>query len=382
MASPQVIDVEGLLTPISDEAPAGIDPRSDTSPSSLYYRVKDARNAARAAERAAVEIGGPTPEEWHEVVDAAVELLTTQGKDIEIAAWMAEALVRVASFPGLRDGLNVIAGIVNGFWDASFPVIDEEDGIEGKVTAVAGLSGSGAVGTLIQPIRLTPLTSSSQWNFSLWSYEQALDLEKVADPARRQERIDNGAITMEQFQQSVAETSGSHFNELSKDIEECIEALAQMSGAFDAVAGVDSPSTSGLRDILEEVRSALRHFASDKLAAAEAMSAVYDDADDSAATPEGTAAAAAESGTAIVRKINGYATREEALAELTRIAGYFRTTEPHSPISYTLEDAVRRARMTLPELLVELAEDPAHIQRILMAAGIRAPETDSGSSEY
>ena len=382
MASPQVVDVEALLAPISDEAPAGTDPRSDTSPSSLYYRVKDARNSARAAERAAVEIGGPTPEEWHEVVDAAVELLTTQGKDIEIAAWMVEALVRVASFPGLRDGLKVIAGIVSNYWDASFPVIDEEDGIEGKVTAVAGLSGSGAVGTLIQPIRLTPLTSGSQWNFSLWSYEQAVDLEKVADPTRRQERIDNGAITMEQFQQSVAETAGSHFNELSKDIDGCIEALAQMSSAFDAVAGIDSPTTSGLRDIIEEVRSALRHFASDKLAAAEAMSAVQDDASDTAAGAEGSAAAPADGGTATVRKINGYATREEALAELTRIAGYFRTTEPHSPISYTLEDAVRRARMSLPELLVELAEDPAHIQRILMAAGIRAPETEADNSGY
>jgi type VI secretion system protein ImpA len=39
-----------------------------------------------------------------------------------------------------------------------------------------------------------------------------------------------------------------------------------------------------------------------------------------------------------------------------------------------LEEAVRRARMTLPELLSELSEDPAHIQRILMAAGIRNVE--------
>lgn len=379
MASPQVIDVEALLAPISEEAPAGADPRSDTSPNSLYYRVKDARNAARAAERAAVEIGGPTPEEWYDVIDAATDVLAGHAKDIEIAAWMVEGLVRRDGLAGLRDGLAVIGGIVSAYWDQSFPVIDEEDGIEGKVTAVAGLSGSGAVGTLIQPIRLTPLTSGSQRNLSLWSYEQATDLEKVTDSTRRQERIDSGAVTMEQFQQSVAETPGSFFYEIAQTVDECIGALAQMSAAFDAVAGAEAPSTSGLRDMLQEVRSALRHFAADKLAAAEAL--VEDAAEEEAATAEG-GGEGGESSTAVVRKINGYASREEALAELTRIAGYFRKTEPHSPISYTLEDAVRRARMTLPELLGELAEDPAHIQRILMAAGIKLQDAASESSGY
>lgn len=380
MASPQVIDLETLLAPISEDAPAGVDPRSDTSSNSLYYRVKDARNAARAAERSAVEIGGPMPEEWEDVIDAALEVLTGHAKDLEIAAWMTEGLVRRDGFAGLRDGLKAIKGIVVTFWDQCFPVIDEEDGIEGKVSAISGLSGSGAVGTLIQPIRLTPLTRGSQWNLSHWSYEQANDLEKVTDPSRRQERIDNGAVTMEQFRQSVAETSSAHFQEVSETLDECLDALAEMSSAFDAVAGVDAPSTSGLRGMLEEVRSAVRHFAADKLAAGEFATGQVEEAV-ADTTAQGSEVAAGE-GSAVVRRINGYATREDALAELTRIAGYFRKTEPHSPISYTLEDAVRRARLTLPELLAELAEDPAHIQRILMAAGIKPQEDQSGASGY
>lgn len=379
MASRQVIDLETLLAPISEDAPAGADPRSDTSSNSLYYRVKDARNAARAAERSAVEIGGPMPEEWEDVIDAALEVLTGHAKDLEIAAWMTEGLVRRDGFVGLRDGLKAIKGIVVTFWDQCFPVIDEEDGIEGKVSAISGLSGSGAVGTLIQPIRLAPLTRGSQWNFSHWNYEQANELEKVTDPTRRQERIDNGAVTMEQFRQSVAETSSAHFQEITETLDECIDALAEMSSTFDTVAGSDAPSTSGLRDMLEEVRSAVRHFAADKLAAGGRAAGVDEVVADSAS--DGAEAVPGD-GSALVRRINGYATREDALAELVRIAGYFRNTEPHSPISYTLEDAVRRARLTLPELLAELAEDPAHIQRILMAAGIKPQDDQSGASGY
>ncbi len=370
MALPQVIDIDALLQPISEETPSGADPRSDSSPTSLYYRTKDARNAARSAERAAVEIGGAPPEEWGTVADTAGEILGGHGKDLEIAAWLIEALLRQDGFAGLRDGLKVMTGLVTGFWESCYPELDE-DGVEGKVSAVAGLNGSGAVGTLIQPIRLVPLTQGSQGSFSLWNYEQATDLAKVTDSNRRQERIDNGAVTMEQFMESVADTPAAFFGETQSAIVEALAALADMSAAFDAVAGVDAPPVSALRELLEEISRSITHFAADKLAVANYSAT----SDDPAPAVEGEAAAAAgETTTVVVRKTEGYQSREEALAELSRIAAYFRKTEPHSPMSYTLDDAVRRARMSLPELLLELVEDPSHLQRILLAAGIKPPE--------
>jgi type VI secretion system protein ImpA len=49
---PEGFDLAALLTPISAEAPAGSDLRQDYSPDSFYYRLRDARSEARAAERA------------------------------------------------------------------------------------------------------------------------------------------------------------------------------------------------------------------------------------------------------------------------------------------------------------------------------------------
>jgi len=369
MALPQVIDVDALLQPISEDAPSGTDPRSDSSPTSLYYHTKDARNAARSAERATVEIGGTPPEEWDTVAETATQILGAHGKDLEIAAWLIEALLRQEGFAGLRDGLKVMTGIVAGFWETCFPELDE-DGVEGKVSAVAGLNGSGAVGTLIQPIRLVPITNGSQGSFSLWNYEQATDLSKVTDSTRRQERIDNGAVTMEQFMESVADTPASFFAETQSAIIEALAALADMSTAFDAVAGMDAPPVSALRELLEEISRSITHFAADKLAVANYSA----DNEETGPEEEGEAGTAAGETTVVVRRIEGYQSREEALAELSRIAAYFRKTEPHSPMSYTLDDAVRRARMSLPELLLELVEDPSHLQRILLAAGIKPPE--------
>jgi type VI secretion system protein ImpA len=364
--SAQVVDVEQLLLPISDEVPAGTDPRADTTSSSLYYRTKDARNAARSAERASVEIGSPPPEEWDVVLETSVEILANHAKDLEVASWLVEALVRRQGFSGLRDGLQVLTGIAENFWEACFPELDE-DGVEGKLTSVSGLSGSGAVGTLIQPVRLTPLTRGSMAAYSLWSYEQATELEKISDAARKAARISAGAVTMEQFAQSVAETPATEFATTVKLVDGCLAALAKMSAAFDAVAGVDSPPISALRELLEEINSAVRHFAADKLASVAYVASSEDEEEADGAEP----AAGGTGAPSAAPRVEGYSSRDEALSDLIRIAAYFRKTEPQSPTSYTLEEAVRRARMTLQEMLVELSEDPAQVQRILRAAGIR-----------
>ena len=56
---------------------------------------------------------------------------------------------------------------------------------------------------------------------------------------------------------------------------------------------------------------------------------------------------------------------------LGQIANFFRRTEPHSPLSYTLDEAVRRGRMTWPELLAEVVADTDTRNTILTTLGIR-----------
>ncbi len=67
------------------------------------------------------------------------------------------------------------------------------------------------------------------------------------------------------------------------------------------------------------------------------------------------------------------ASREEALRSLAMIAEFFRRTEPLSPLSYTLQEAVRRARMSWPELLAEIVPDTGLRAQILISLGIRPP---------
>ena len=71
------------------------------------------------------------------------------------------------------------------------------------------------------------------------------------------------------------------------------------------------------------------------------------------------------------------ASREDALRALGEIADFFRRTEPHSPLSYTLDEAVRRGRMTWPELLAEVVADTDTRNTILNTLGIRPPPPEA-----
>src|SRR5262249_39736336 len=66
--------------------------------------------------------------------------------------------------------------------------------------------------------------------------------------------------------------------------------------------------------------------------------------------------------------------REDAFRALLKVSDFFRRTEPHSPVSYALEQAVRGGRMPLPELLMELVPDEAPRKNLFKQVGIRPPE--------
>src|SRR5262245_11984217 len=106
MPSPSVLDFDKLLLPIAGESPVGVDLRADSSPNSLYYLVKDARNAARTAERQSVmdEDQATSQADWRPVLKHATEALATHSKDLELTAYLIEAVVRLEGFAGLRDG--------------------------------------------------------------------------------------------------------------------------------------------------------------------------------------------------------------------------------------------------------------------------------------
>jgi type VI secretion system protein ImpA len=374
MGSPEILDFPRLLAPIAGENPAGRALRTDFSPSSLYFRIKDARSAARATERSAAwsadqdsQTADPRAE-WKKVLELAPDAIAEESKDIEVAAWLTEALVRQHGFAGLRDGFRLMRELAESFWDGLYPLPDE-DGLATRLASLAGLNGEESEGVIIAPIAGVPITEpGSVEPLTLIDFRRASDLEQVADPDKRAQRIEQGAVTVPAFEKAVRETPREFYTALQEDLDESAAEFEKLCAVLDEECGRDSnghsqaPPSSTIREALETARRDLRGI----------VGRIYPSDDDAGADQDGTAMVAV--GYRAVGPGSAVRTREDAFRALLQVAEYFKRTEPHSPVAYALEQAVRWGRMPLPELLTELVPEPSAREQIFKIVGIKQPE--------
>ncbi len=371
MSTEPILDLELLSRPISEELPAGVDLRDDTSPNSLYYRIKDARSQARAAERQ-IEMGdNEAVADWRPILQTVPEILAESSKDFEMTAYLLESLVRIHGFAGMRDGCRLIEAYVKEFGDVIYPLPDE-DGLETRLAPLVGLNGEDATGTLIMPLKNVAITGeTSEGAYGLAQYTQALELEKV-DPGARDRRISQGAISLDTFNMALSATTAEEFGEIHADLQEAITAFKEMTAALDEKYGRDSPPSSSIRQTLEEILETLEKVARDKLATLSTGDDLEESSEEVAAeTGESPAKLAAS-----VNSVNGIRSREDAFRILLQVADYFRKAEPHTPISYGIQQVVRWGRLPLPELMKELIPDETSIHQMFRLVGIRISENE------
>jgi type VI secretion system protein ImpA len=371
----EVLDFAALLAPIPGENPAGEDLREDFGPDSVYRRIRAARSEARDAERRLVfdddeGAGGGEPANWQPILDLAPKAIAERSKDLELAAVLIEALVRKHGYPGLRDGYRLTRELVERFWDQLYPQPDEDDGVFARVAPLSGLNGHEGEGLLLRPIAKVPITAAtSVGEFSVSDYRMAGELDAEPDAEKRARRLQqSGAVTLEMFQKAVSETPAEFFDHLVEDVRACSDEFEKLCVVLDEKCGVDesgfsqAPPSSNIRAALEETR--------------EIVNRITGRSGPQPASGEGQGSESAAAGAAVVGDVSGSVeSREEAFRSLLRVAAFFKRTEPHSPVSYALEQAVQWGRMQLPELLEELIADENVRAGVFKRLGIRPPGT-------
>lgn len=370
MASEEIIPLESLLQPISEDNTVGDDIREDSSPTSLYYAIKDARNSARASERQNMFDGNNSEagDYWRKILDLAPNILQNNAKDLEIASWYTEALIRQYGFRGLRDGFKLIHGLVEQYWDNLYPLPDE-DGIETRVASLSGLNGEGAEGVLIAPIRNVEITQGNEPGpFSYWKYQQAMEVEKVLDEEAKADKASKLGFSNEDVERAVTESSETFYVDIRDDVSEAIATYRKIGAMLDEYCGInDSPPSSNIINILEDCLGTINHIGKYKMPAEEST-------EDSEQTIEGepsmTTAGATTQATGPVKS------RADAFKKLTEISEFFRKTEPHSPISYILERAVKWGDMPLNDLIRELIPDSSARDTYGSLTGIKTDDDD------
>jgi type VI secretion system protein ImpA len=70
--------------------------------------------------------------------------------------------------------------------------------------------------------------------------------------------------------------------------------------------------------------------------------------------------------------------RADALRRLAAIADFFHHSEPHSPVAYLIERAVRWGQMPLEQWLNDVISDQGVLSHIRETLGIKNSEQDGG----
>ncbi|KAB1083166.1 type VI secretion system protein TssA [Neorhizobium galegae] len=354
-----------IANPLEKDGPCGENVRHNTSAREIYYRIKDARTAARTAERGVNpgETIGLSPA-WQEVSNLGLHILSSQSKDIEVLVWLAEAQLRLRGFEGLRDVYEATVSLLDNYFDLLHSIGDDD--FEERFAPLAGLNGIGGEGTIIQAIRLTSLIPGGKFaQYSLWDFQLS---QRPSESGRR-----------EDLQQAATEAGVARMSGHLTVLTECITAFDRLVAILDAKCGDQAPPSTNTRSVLHEAASAIRVLAGIEAAtpAAELPALPRSDlypANTNARTNED------ETDAPRIRMITGdtIRSREEAFELLAAVARYFRRTEPHSPISMSIETLVRRGRMDFSELLAELLPEQHPRNAVLTAAGIQ-PLGDRGS---
>jgi type VI secretion system protein ImpA len=371
-----------LLNPISPDRPAG----ENLWYSPTYDKIKEARreddDAPQGEWRRERKVA-----DWQLTIKLIGEALATQTKDLQLAAWLAEAILRREGIAGFRECLDLIRGLLENFWDGLYPELEDGDA-EFRASPLRWLGERND--NLELAIRTSPITSGGYGWIRFRESREVGSEASVADNYEkqriRQEKIDEGKITEEQFDKDFQGTPKKFYVELEQTFTGALDSLSQLSQLCDEKFGKVSPSFRQTQEALEEVRQTVRILLNKKRetepdAPTEAAAAGAADPLSGGPAPSrgtaGTAVAPAKRpAIQLSAEIRGW---DDAVEQVVAAARYMRQQNPYNPASYLMLRALRWGELRAAGKTIDptnLGAPPFEIRQKLRRLALEANWTE------
>lgn len=239
---------DDILAPIDGPNPCG----EDLSYDPVYDAIQEARREEAELPQGEWERPIKTAD-WAKVEALASEAIATRSKDLTLAAWLTEARLRREGFQGLAEGLGLLRGLLEEFWEEAFPELEDGD----TDLRVAPLNWVGE--NLVIPVRSVPLTRSGIDHFAYEASTRVPTEEDArADSAKgdqRKEAIADGAPTPEEVESAFRDTPKPWYKKLAGGLESSLQELEALDRIGREKFGErDAPSFRRLKDALQSVQ--------------------------------------------------------------------------------------------------------------------------------
>jgi len=330
-------NIESLLQPIAADAPCGPDLEYDSA-----FLELDRLSQGKPEQQMGDTIVPAQEPDWKEVGNRALALMA-KTKDLRIAIRLTRALLNTEGLAGLADGLKVVRGVVETFWDGFYPKLDPDDGNDPtfRVNILMGLCDGAA---FIDRLRQVPLVIARSFGrFGLRDF--AIASGEIPPPAGtdppKPSAIDGA------FNECPIPTLQATAESLRSSLE-CLAAVEAFVGdKVGASNGVNfAKLTETLRAAEKILTARLARRGVTAGGTAEAGAAA-DGAGDGAAGSSG-------GGPSIAGEINS---REDVVRVLDKIVSYYERAEPSSPIPLLIKRSKRLVSASFMDIVKDIASD-------------------------
>jgi type VI secretion system protein ImpA len=358
MPSPEIVDFDTLLKPIAGDNPAGVSVRYD----GVYDAIQEARRSEDDLPMGEWEREVKAAD-WRSAINLSTDAISNKSKDLQIGAWLTEALLKQHGFAGLRDGLRLLRELQEKFWDGIFP--ESEDGdLEFRAGPLNWINEKLPSG--IRQITLTEGDQSYAW--SHWDESRTVDNLGRQNPDAMQAAIAEGKINGEQFDKAVEESQRAFYERLFEDLNQTKAELSQLEKTTDEKFGPSAPSLMKIRGAIDECHQLIGSIVKKKR---EQDPNYRAESEGDTGSTDG-ALGASDMGHSGVGSWSGEPrSREEAFQRLAVLAAYLKRVEPQHPVSYLLDRAVRWTHMPLEEWLNEVVQNDEVLNRLRDTLGIK-----------
>lgn len=373
------MDTDLLLAPLPGSQPGG----EDLSFSAAFDDIAEMRRADDPTLKQGEWVTPIKQADWAGAARLCETLLATRTKDLRLALWLTEARAMTQGYAGLASGLGLCTALCEQHWAHLHPLPDGGDAEEriGNIAWMLQRLGELAsslpvtAGRKGERFTLRDLQHARQWQAQ--AERQGLPPDTL--PADQPQ-----AITVAQFRQALQDTPEERLREAVDGLRSTRAQLQAWQGVVDARLGQDGPSFVSAREALEQAAHELERLARETGTLSHAplsgettgSTATATHAGATVPAQAGQAPARAQGETVVLAEPR---TRAEALRQLQHVADFFRRTEPHSPVAYLADKAIKWGEMPLHRWLGEVVKDPASMAHLQELLGLTAPTDPSGS---
>jgi type VI secretion system protein ImpA len=345
------VNIESLLKPLSEAAPCGENLRWDRR----YLEVERLAEGKEETQFSAAE-----EPDWREVRDGCVELLA-RGRHLRVAVLLALAALRQEGYPGLRDALKVIQGLLEQYWDQVFPQLDAEDNndpterVNSLSALVTPMATFGDKLKLLDRVQEAAICESRQLGkFSMRDVAIAGGTLEVAETA------DKPKPTLQVIDAAFEETDPQTLEQIATAIEESAASLQAIEDIFEQKCGAGvGPQPEGFKTLLRDAALQVRRH----------MAGGGEGGDGQAQPGEETGGEGGGGG-----RINGEVNSpNDALLALEKVSRYYAANEPSSPVGLIVAGAVQMVGKSFQEIAKVLTPEVVN-----MLLAISTPPAEGG----